>query len=809
MGGRRYDNTSDSRPQTASSKSSSYTIPQPKEPSSATNHSYDDHSTYPYHSHHASIEAAQNSNVAQGEPSFHQDRLPNARFDNLQPPPTMTGRHSEDNRVRPSVPLEPGPNIYERSRTMPTAISEAAVKPGNQPRPPIQTNWQEPGPTAGYYGPNDRGFTPTTPVDSSERQPYSATSLKSNQRPYGHAATQTPKPHPQQLHAPQDSLGDVFDNYYDPPEQDYELPAKAYQSQTRPARDEYMPNFDAVHEPETTRKRGMTLDKHLQPQQNIREHPPTPTPPHEDDRRFQRGGPPADVGSFPRSRSQPNLKERRSPRQAQDDGFDFGIPGSSGRPPARAPATGDYNPGRQNFNRFPPGANERPPRGAHYRHDPETQRAFPAAGHRTDNVHGANASSSQGGPSPAAYQNNEPRGRYHSPPQGGHSHGPPAAAYQDQSLSNRYRSPPIQSGNGPSRPPGERPPVNNLNMVHGPHPGAPSNNRPSPSTQNGRPSPGQTGPPGTRPPPSHQNGPTSPPIKPLSNPDALPAHPAPVRAAFMEGSPVNQAPKPAPVRQYNAIPSPMQLSNPSQKPGSSHSTGSEQEPAPVTHQELDRLKQATARNPEDLAKQLLLAKKMVEAATVLVDERGDSRGRSKGREKFILDAYKIVKKLSGNGYNEATFYLADSYTRGALGLESDTREAFKLYQSAAKSGHAQAAYRVAVCCEIGQEEGGGTSRDPVKAMQWYKRAATLGDAPAMYKMGIISLKGLLGQPKNPREAVVWLKRAAERADKENPHALHELVSFLHHRSLLIKAMNIDILTLSRHSCTKSQTVTTG
>jgi len=39
---------------------------------------------------------------------------------------------------------------------------------------------------------------------------------------------------------------------------------------------------------------------------------------------------------------------------------------------------------------------------------------------------------------------------------------------------------------------------------------------------------------------------------------------------------------------------------------------------------------------------------------------------------------------------------------------------------------------------------------------------------------MILLKGLLGQPKDPRQAVGWLKKAAERADPENPHALHEL-----------------------------------
>lgn len=44
----------------------------------------------------------------------------------------------------------------------------------------------------------------------------------------------------------------------------------------------------------------------------------------------------------------------------------------------------------------------------------------------------------------------------------------------------------------------------------------------------------------------------------------------------------------------------------------------------------------------------------------------------------------------------------------------------------------------------------------------------------MYKTGMILHKGLLGQPRNDREAIVWLKRAAEQADEENPHALHQL-----------------------------------
>ena len=251
----------------------------------------------------------------------------------------------------------------------------------------------------------------------------------------------------------------------------------------------------------------------------------------------------------------------------------------------------------------------------------------------------------------------------------------------------------------------------------------------------------------------------------------FPTHPAPVRPGLISN---NAAPPPRqpPVRQYNNTAGPG-----AQTPQSSARPAPAQD-MPVTHEELRRLTQMVQTNPGDSRAQLLLAKKMVEASTVLADEggRADPKTRSRNREKYIFDAHKIVKRLVGAGDTEAMFYLADCYGRGSLGLQADVKEAFNLYQSAAKQGHAQAAYRVAVCCELGQEEGGGTRRDPLKAIQWYKRAATLGDTPAMYKMGMIQLKGLLGQPKEPREAVIWLKRAAEKADEENPHALHELVS---------------------------------
>ncbi|KAL2384438.1 hypothetical protein RJZ90_001916 [Blastomyces dermatitidis] len=269
----------------------------------------------------------------------------------------------------------------------------------------------------------------------------------------------------------------------------------------------------------------------------------------------------------------------------------------------------------------------------------------------------------------------------------------------------------------------------------------------------------------------NQSGGFSPIDNPSQNLDALPRHPVPFRPGLDKGG------KPPPIRQYDNPP-PMP---PQGQPGHGHpppppAAHDRPASATLTHEELNRIQHAAKSNPSDHKAQLFLAKKLVEASMVLIDDNGraDLKTRNKNRERYIFDAHKIVKKLVSAGYPPAMFYLADCYGEGQLGLEVDPKEAFSLYQSGAKAGHSESAYRLAVCCEMGYEGGGGTKRDPMKAVQWYRRAAALGDTPAMYKMGMILLKGLLGQQRNPREGVSWLKRASERADESNPHALHEL-----------------------------------
>ena len=245
-------------------------------------------------------------------------------------------------------------------------------------------------------------------------------------------------------------------------------------------------------------------------------------------------------------------------------------------------------------------------------------------------------------------------------------------------------------------------------------------------------------------------------------------HPPPIRPGLIESAP---APTPSPA------PAP-QISPPrtAQTTALAPRQASGAQKIPVTIQELNALRKAVNDRPNDDKLGLKFAKRLVEAASVLASEGGkaDPKTTAKNRERYINDAYRVVKRLVANGSPDAMFYLADSYGQGHLGLEVNPKEAFQLYTSAAKIGHAQSAYRVAVCCELGADGGGGTRRDHAKAVQYYKRAATLGDGPAMFKMGMILLKGLLAAQPNRREGISWLKRAAERADEENPHALHEL-----------------------------------
>ncbi|EIW60697.1 HCP-like protein [Trametes versicolor FP-101664 SS1] len=192
---------------------------------------------------------------------------------------------------------------------------------------------------------------------------------------------------------------------------------------------------------------------------------------------------------------------------------------------------------------------------------------------------------------------------------------------------------------------------------------------------------------------------------------------------------------------------------------------------PYTKEYIDQYRQRIKDDPDPEA-QFQYAKYLIDAAKKIGQDAKEQRGLRKYRDSLIAESLKVIRRLATQGqpYDEAQFFLANCHGTGMLGLQVDHERAYHLYLQAAKQNHAAACYRVAVCNEIGA----GTKPDPQRAAAFYRKAASLGDTAAMYKLGVILLRGLLKQQPNPREAIGWLRRAAEQADEENPHALHEL-----------------------------------
>ncbi|OAX39542.1 HCP-like protein [Rhizopogon vinicolor AM-OR11-026] len=150
------------------------------------------------------------------------------------------------------------------------------------------------------------------------------------------------------------------------------------------------------------------------------------------------------------------------------------------------------------------------------------------------------------------------------------------------------------------------------------------------------------------------------------------------------------------------------------------------------------------------------------------------------RDDLVREATGLLKRLADRGHPASQYFLADCYANG-LGTyknKQDFDRAYPLFVLAAKHGHPDAAYRAGTCCE----NGWGCRRESAKALQFFRKAGAALHPGAMYRLGIAELNGELGLSKRPREGVKWLKRSAEHATAEFPHALHEL-ALLHERGI--------------------------
>ena len=79
-------------------------------------------------------------------------------------------------------------------------------------------------------------------------------------------------------------------------------------------------------------------------------------------------------------------------------------------------------------------------------------------------------------------------------------------------------------------------------------------------------------------------------------------------------------------------------------------------------------------------------------------------------------------------------------------------------------------YWASTCCK----NGWGCHLESTKAVQLFHKAAAALHPGTMYHLSVAELNGELGLSKSPHEGIKWLKRSAEHATAQFPHALHEL-----------------------------------
>lgn len=94
---------------------------------------------------------------------------------------------------------------------------------------------------------------------------------------------------------------------------------------------------------------------------------------------------------------------------------------------------------------------------------------------------------------------------------------------------------------------------------------------------------------------------------------------------------------------------------------------------------------------------------------------------------YLLEGFAWLKRLSSAGYTEAQFYLGNAYRD-----DEQYERAYTQYSLAAKKLHPGAGYYVA----LAKENGIGTKKDLRGALELFKKSATNGYVPAMYKLGM-------------------------------------------------------------------------
>lgn len=125
-----------------------------------------------------------------------------------------------------------------------------------------------------------------------------------------------------------------------------------------------------------------------------------------------------------------------------------------------------------------------------------------------------------------------------------------------------------------------------------------------------------------------------------------------------------------------------------------------------------------------------------------------------------VDAVNIISHLASQDHPQALYIQSKWKEFGKFGNRVDRREAYVGYKRSAELGHGRAEYRMGMLFE--------QSNDVSKAKEHYYRGMGMKDSASLYRMGMMSLLGQLGEAKDYQTGLERIQAAADSADEDSP-----------------------------------------
>jgi len=145
-------------------------------------------------------------------------------------------------------------------------------------------------------------------------------------------------------------------------------------------------------------------------------------------------------------------------------------------------------------------------------------------------------------------------------------------------------------------------------------------------------------------------------------------------------------------------------------------------------------------------------------------------GNVPGIETTPLQGLAWLQQAYRHGSLSSAHQTALIYEYGKYDVPTNPTLAAKWFHGAAKAGHVESMAEYAMCLELGC----GVEQCDEGALDWYQKAAELGNVTANYSVGEWFESARGGLPQSDTEAVLWYFKAAKMGDDDSKLALKRL-----------------------------------